>query len=185
MPTDLIVMAALIVLGLMVFYLVSMRVAKWIGRSVDEMWIKIVNIVVMVVVYALIFRGAHEEGHALAAYSMGIEGTVKFFWTTAHFYYPEGVAVTPSQEMWISLAGGLAVFAVYWVLVFLKELSLEKFSWDLDDVFTIQTMALWNLLYSFTEVIDWSLYGGLVSLVLALVIGLLLYGRRLKDWLRI
>lgn len=185
MPANLIILALLIVLSLLGLFLASQVLTTWIGKRLPLYLVKSLNLVGMFVVFSWLFRGAHEEGHALTALTLGIEGEVKFWWSIARFYYPEGVYISPTQEMWVALGGGLAVFAAFWILLSLKNLSLRYCTWDLDDVFTLHLTALWNLLYSFTEVIRWPFWGGGASLALALGISLWIYGKRLAKWLEL
>ncbi|GEM_PF-7125036 len=147
---------------------------------------KISNILLSLLLFGILITASHEQFHQWGALAGGVPeggGYVKFGWNIAHYYYPDGYFPTRTQDLIVSLAGGLGVAFAYGIALLVRRLSLKFTPWDLDDIFSLQAVGLWQGLYAFSEIISWQYWGGHISGTIGFGVAILIYGKRLLTWL--
>lgn len=149
---------------------------------------KLANILYSFLLFGLLINSSHEQFHQWGALASRVPdggGYVTFSFTVAHYYYPAGFIPTRVQDLVVSLAGGLGVALAYGLGLAIRRLSLKYTAWDLDDIFSLQAIGLWQGLYAFSEIINWQYWGGHISGFIGFGIAILIYGERLLRWLEV
>ena len=148
--------------------------------------VKLASILYSLLLFAIFINAFHEQAHQWGALAVGVPnggGYVTFGWGVAHYYYPSGFTPSHFQHLIVNLAGGFGVALVYTVGWIIRRLSEKYTSWDLDDVFALQFVGLWQFLYAFTEIINWQYWGGGLSMLIAALVTGITYGQKLFRWL--
>ena len=151
-------------------------------------WIKVASTLYSLLLFGILITASHEMFHQWGARWVGVpEGDkVIFGFASAHYYFPPNFIPSTFQDIAVSLAGGLGVAMAYFTGWVIRRLSERYTKWDLDDIFALQFVGLWQFLYAFSEIggnAMLSKWGSGIAILISLVVVLLTYGKKMVAWL--
>lgn len=145
---------------------------------------KFISFIAQLFVYFWLSQHAHEVFHALAAQAVNIPGHI-IVWQwgfRGRFIYE--ATPTVFQDIVIGLAGGLGVALLFGLLWANAHWQGQYSEWELDAASVFVIIAIVNLFYAPSEVFrTWWEPSQVIGALLAAAALMLLYGKRLLDWL--